>query len=199
MREQHDNLNSLGQVSEREDIEQILRDPLSYMNGGIQKLKQLQAKLQGLIDAMLIGKRDHAKKIIDRLETEFRDTPDYNNLTEAQQQSFLREYEAERENIDRLGRVLTIENAVDTFTRSQVIRLNRQHQQAEANCKPEPHGDPGNPPDPDTPQPVYVSAAELRPRGQKGILDSEDDVETYMNALRSAYLDAVREGKKIRL
>ena len=208
IREEQDNLNSLGISEERTRIESILRDPQCYKGHGIQDLKQLQQKLQGLIDAMLIGKRDEAKRKIDKLEEEFKETNDYVDLTEDQKQSFAREYEAARQKIERLNRALTIGNELESFTDSQVDRLNSQIAMAVANRKQKTEPDPEKPgggskggyiPPKPEPKPVYVSASDLKPRGQVTILDSEAEVNAYLEALREAYLNAVREGKKIRL
>ncbi len=207
LRNEQDNLNSLGQCAERMQMESILADSNCHRNGGIQKLKQLQQKLQGLIESMLITKRAEAKKRVDRLETDFQNTDDYPDLTEEQKLIFAREYDTVRDKIDRLNRALTIDSELRAFMEGEIDRLNRQHEMAEANRHPQspeptepgPKGGTIKPEPVPTPQPVYVAASSLRPRTHTQILDSEDDVEAYLNALREAYLSAVREGKKIRL
>lgn len=201
LRDEQDNLNSLGYPDERRQMEAILADPNCHRDGGIQKLKQLQQKLQGLIESMLITERDEAKKRIDKLESDFKAMDDYAALTEDQKQSFAREYEAARQKVGQLDRVLTIKNELRSFSDGELTRLNRQHAQAEANRTPQPSDHPIDIvyPEPPRPQPVYVSAYDLRPSGQKPILDTETDVDDYLEALRETYLTAVREGKKIRL
>ncbi len=207
LRAEHDNLNSLGQCPERMQMELILSDPNCHLNGGIQKLKQLQPKLQGQIEAMIIMKKAEAKKRIDRLETDFGNTEDYPALTEDQKQTFASEYEFIRDKIDRLNRVLTIDSELRAFIEGEIDRLNRQHEMAEVNrhpqqtepLKPGPEGEMITPEPTSTPQPVYIQASSLRPRGQKPILDSETDVEEYLDALREAYISAIRDGKKIKL
>ena len=207
LNEESDNLSELGDNSAVSELRSKLADPDCYQNGGIPQIKKLHTSLLARISEMLAELRKTYCSRVDALEEQLESQSDYADLTEDQKQLFAVEYAEAKQNINQQSRALMIRSTYENFNKDQTTRLNRMSSKAENNRTTQRqendndrNGDSSNggtPQQPQSPVTYYVQARQLV--HSNGILSTESDVEQYLDTLREAYLNAIREGKKIQL
>lgn len=181
------NLSYLPQGSD-ESVRAALADPNAFRGNKMAMLKQATDHLRSEIDGIVATNRATVTAAIEGRETELLGGTYYANATE----------EAQRRVTQRIGQTLyRVENE------SQVALILQIGSNFEASEYPSLldllAASPAQPDPEPAPKKQTVSVKTIAVPGASGVLESEEDVDKYLAALRSALIQTLNDGKRITL
>jgi hypothetical protein len=165
-----------------------LADPNAFRGNRMAQLKQATDKLRAQIDAMVASNRTDVVTAIEGRRTELAASAYYAKATTTAQESVLRKVD---QTISRVGiesQIALIRELGVSFEESIYPELLDQLVASQE------RGDDDTPPAKQTVSVKTVSAA-----GVTGVLETEDDVDRYLAALRHALIQTLNDGKRISL
>ena len=188
------NLNYLAPGSSQE-VAQLLEDPQAFRGNRMTRLKAAAVELQSQITKALVLHRDGARREIDSRWEALQTSTIYLEATGEAQAAAA---QSVGENVDRINResqIAVVRELANTFeerTYPNILdQLAASHQR----------GEPEVPDGPDQP-PVKkqtVSVKSISALSVQGVLETEEDVDRYLDALRTALVQALTENKRIAL
>ncbi len=174
------------------EVTRLLDDPNAYRGNLMAQLKQATATLDVQINDALTTNRAKAIEIIEGRKVEVLGSAYYGNATEEAQHGVTRTID---QLIDRLGnekQIALIREQGNSFEEttypSLLDQLAASARTADGVDDPAP-----------VPIKQTVSVKTISVPGVNGVLESPDDVDRYLEALRGALLDALKDGKRISL
>lgn len=168
------------------DVRRLLDDPNAFRGTRMTQLSQATHALQEQIDGVLTTSRATVTGAIESRKAELLGSASYANATEDAQQRVLR---AVDQIIARLGdetQIALIREQSTSFEEATYPSL--LDQLAKSGRGPTP-----------LPAKQTVSIKTVVVPGIRGVLETEDDVDRYVDALRIALLDTLTDGKRIAL
>lgn len=170
-------------------MEQLLNDPLLYKGGKIPQLNAAYEELRTLVDGELGKVRQQAVASFDeyrkKLSTGY---PEYQNLSESQQQELLRRIDGEQGQVQASNQITDIKYRADQFANSGFDQLlARMTEFVRGNTKV------AEPPS------SYVSYRLLNIPYQATYLGTEQDVDAYLEKVRQTLLEEISKGNRINL
>lgn len=152
------------------------------------QLKLAVDKLRGQLDNAVTEKRAHATKIIEGRKEEILGSTYYANATSDTQRTAIFRIEKALEEINttnQIGIILHIETSFDQDEYPTLLSLLAESQPNEDNNSPAPK--------------LMVSVKSISVPGASGILETENDIDNYLSALRTVLLTTLNDGKGIAL
>ncbi|MCW4602941.1 BREX system P-loop protein BrxC [Janibacter hoylei] len=181
------NLGYLPQGSD-ESIKTALADPNAFRGNKMAQLKQATDDLRSQINGIIATKRAMVTAAIEGRKTELLGSTYYADATEEAQQRVAQRID---QTLNRLA------------TESQVALILQNGADFEASDYPSLLdllvASPGEREGGSVPKKQTVSVKTIAVPGVSGILESEEDVDKYMAALRSALIQTLKDGKRITL
>ena len=191
---QEANFQSIG-YDEALQIKQTLDDPNCYRGDHMRRVKSLMEGLQTQINMALAEAKQNAIASLVELNGRLRNDARFSRLSPLPQQNILEAFRDIEGRIKDQYTVIAVVNEEtrrfreDTFTKLML--------QMDAWLQP------ANPPSGGTQQPVvqpqYIKRSAIQVGFSKLSLDDETDLDSYLEQLREAYLQQIRDGKRIQL
>jgi len=180
---------------EAEQLRAILNDPACYRGGKMRAAKDLQEALDAKIQARLQQEREHASAEIERLWARLSEVDEFAQLDDEQQAELRHPFDKAKTALQSLTLIPAIRDAVRRFEDGAYTQALRQ---LDIWLQPE-ETDYTYHDDTVLRERPVVSLRYLSVPFDRLWLDSEDDVDAYLAALREALLQAVSEGKRVQL
>lgn len=188
------NLNYLPSGSSQE-VAQLLADPQAFRGNRMTKLKAATVDLQARIDEALAANRDEARLEIDSRWAPLQTSTIYLEASDEAQHGATQKVNAVLDRIDREDQIAVVRELANTFeerTYPAILdQLAASPRSTDANGSDEP-----------VPAPIKkqtVSVKSINAQGIHGVLDTEEDVDRYLDALRTALIRALNDDKRISL
>jgi hypothetical protein len=181
------NLSYLPQGSD-EPIRTALADPNAFRGNKMAQLKQATDQLRNQIDGIVAANRATVTAAIDGRKTELLGGTYYANATQEAQQRVTQRIEQTLSRVATESQVALILQIGANFDASDYPSLLDLLAASPAQPDPEP-----------APKKQTVSVKTIAVPGASGVLESEEDVDKYLAALRSALIQTLNDGKRITL
>ncbi|EGG29406.1 hypothetical protein IMCC3088_1862 [Aequoribacter fuscus] len=196
------------QADELDAIKSAVVDPNIYKGKAIQTLISNIQSLKSKLDSVIADEKAAADARIDALEAKLTQYDGYLSLSDENKATVQARIDAAKQAISEQNLIAMIRDAVNNFENHQYSALLQQIEDWNTPVVPEPPVKPGNgdtPIDPPTP-PVspapkveIVGARDLSVAYAKPLLESEADIDAYLESYKQALVNTVKQGKKVRL
>lgn len=180
---------------------QILRDlavaPTPFRGSVVPEAKAAATRLREEIASLLVSERISAGALLDEHEAKIRSFPDFAKLTESQAALVLDKTSAARSSLGSARFITAIRDRINRYrTQDYPAQLALLSQLATP-----PHVAPtnGGGTKPEPPTPMYVPASSLQVKCDLPFIGSEDDLDRWLTALRSAASEELGKGNRISL
>ncbi|MET4077028.1 BREX system P-loop protein BrxC [Janibacter sp. UYMM211] len=181
------NLSYLPQGSD-EPIKNALADPNAFRGNKMAQLKQATDHLRREIDGIVATNRATVTAAIEGRKTELLGGTYYDNATEDAQRRVTQRIDHTLHRVATETQVALILQIGSNFEASDYPSLLDRLAASPVEPDPEP-----------APKKQTVSVKTIAVAGASGVLESEDDVDKYIAALRSALIQTLNDGKRITL
>ncbi|MFB6593586.1 BREX system P-loop protein BrxC [Streptomyces diastaticus] len=187
------NTNNLGYLptGSDADVKRLLGDPNAFRGNRMTQLKQAAEVLSKQIGEALETNRATVIQAIEGRKAELLGSAYYANATDDVQQRVAREIDQIIARVERETQIALVREVGNSFEETTYPELLDQ-----LVSSPRPTGD-------DSPAPVpvkqTVSVKTINVLGVHGVLETTEDVDRYLEALRSALLSTLNDGKRIAL
>jgi hypothetical protein len=175
-------------------LEGFLNDPQIYMGSRLQQARSKMESVEKKLEANLAEVRKSALAKIDSLQDSLHQMDDFQQLDGESRASMDRAYEAMRRTIQDQDLAVSIRDKMQGYEVEDHPRL-----LTEASQKASGGGEAAEGDAPSEPAPTFIHRKNLQVAVEKQILETEDDVRAYLQALEAAMLDALRDNKRIQL
>lgn len=188
------NLNYLPAGSSQ-DVAQILADPQAFRGNRMTKLKAATVELQSRIDEARVAQREGASQEIDSRWAPLQTSTIYLDATDDAQRIVSQDVSAIIDRIGSESQIAVVREIANTFEERTYPAI---LDQLAASPRPRSADDGDAPaPAPSTKQTVPVKS--ISAPGIHGVLETERDVDRYLDALRGALVTALNDDKRIAL
>ncbi|MCT1605412.1 BREX system P-loop protein BrxC [Dermacoccus nishinomiyaensis] len=188
------NLNYLPSGSSQE-VAQLLADPQAFRGNRMTKLKAAAVELQSRIDEALVANRAGALLEINSRWAPLQTSTIYLEATDEAQHSVTQKVSAVLDRIDREDQIAVVREIANTFEERTYPAVLDQLAAAPRSTDAEGGGE--SAPAPAKKQTVSIKS--INPPGVHGVLETEEDVDRYLDALRAALIRALNDDKRIAL
>lgn len=201
------NLNYV-QADELDAIKSAVVDPNIYKGKAIQTLISNIQSLKSKLDSVIADEKAAADARIDALEAKLTQYDGYLSLSDENKATVQVRIDAAKQAISEQNLIAMIRDAVNNFENHQYSALLQQIEDWNTPVVPEPpvtpdNGDtpidPPTPPVPPAPKVEIVGARDLSVSYAKPLLESEADIDAYLESYKQALVNTVKQGKKVRL
>lgn len=195
------NLNYLEPASS-DAVSKSLADPQAFRGNRMTKLKSATIDLRVRIDEELAANRARARGAISSRQETLHESAIYREATEDAQREVDESIARHLVRIDSEQQIAVVNEIANTFEESVYPRV--LDQLTAAKSAPQPQvGEPSDPARRAAPAapPVKqtVPIKRIRAAAGTGLLETEADVDSYLDSLRGALLDTINNGKRIAL
>ncbi|WP_444964112.1 BREX system P-loop protein BrxC [Nocardiopsis sp. M1B1] len=188
------NLNYLPSGSSQE-VAQLLDDPQAFRGNRMTKLKAAAVELRSRIKDEIIAKRDEALLQIDSRWAPLQSSAIYREATDDAQQDVSQKVSSILDRIGRESQIAVIRDIANTFEERTYPAILDQLAASPRTSST----DDSNPPAPAPSKKQTISIKSISATGLNGILETEEDVNQYLDALRTALVQALKDDKRIAL
>jgi hypothetical protein len=175
-------------------VREALKDPNAFRGNKMTRLKQTTDQLRAQIDEVVTSNRDHVAGAIEGRKTELEQSAFYAKATLPVRESVLRRVDQAVSRVRSERQIALIRGIGSDFEETVYPDLLDQlaaSQQGQSGGS----GGGGTPPPPKQ----TVSVKTIAAKGVSGVLETEEDVERYVAALRAALVQTLNDGKRISL
>lgn len=178
-----------------QEVSRILADPQAFRGNRMTKLKAAAVELQSSMDDALAANRNGALSTIDSRWTPLQTLTVYLDATGHAQRSVSQKVGAIRERIGRESQIAVVREIANTFEERTYPAILDQLAVSPRSSDADGSGEPA----PALVKKQTVSVKSISPTGVHGLLESEEDVDRYLKALRTALIRALNDDKRIAL
>ena len=182
-------------------VKDVLTDPECFRNGRMQQARTDLETLKKKINDALQDEIEKAKKRVAALEDGLRGTPEFDMLTPDQQKQIEAGFQKVIDEIEGKNLIAVIRDTARQFEESgykSLLSRMTEWLRRTATPTPGPGGGPEAVPEP-APRIEYVSSHSLVVSFDKPWLADENDVDRYVDSLRTALLAEIRSGKRVQI
>jgi hypothetical protein len=221
LEEQHANFSDL-EGDESLKAKEILGDPRCFAGKNMQQLKYMVESLRAKIETLLSEVRRQAQEVAESMQRELAEMDDFHTISEPQRQELLLPFATFATRIQQQKVAAVIRETARQFNGNEFIEiLNKQSRWVAAakkaandavNAGKDKGGDGGinNPyPKPGndnlgtsagtTREREYISKNDISIHCKIKTLANEDDLNSYVQSIKEAYLAEIKQGKIVRL
>lgn len=190
-----DNQNNFAYVGfdEADELRKMLNDPRCYRGDNMRFVKERMDELAIMLETALEQAKNDAVDKVRALQSKLEATDNYKKLKSNHQDAVSDEFSGRVDVISEQITIPMVNEAANTFERSNYNIIVRQIAKW---LEPDDIGKTG---DDEAPEPEYISRNTIQPTFTKAWLEDDSDVDAYMDELKKAYLQAIREGKRIQI
>lgn len=189
------NKNNLGYLphDSAADVARLLNDPNAFRGTRMRQLRQAAEELRSRVGEALQYNRTQVVGYIEERKKELLDGADYRQATEDARHRAVSAIDSFLSELDNEDQIALIRERRNSFGEAIYPRLLDMLAASSAQVIPQVGP---------TPPPVPVKTVSINSisvQGIHGVLKSQDDVDTYLDALRLVLLDTLNDGKRISL
>ena len=188
------NINYLPSGSSQQ-VEQLLADQQAFRGNRMTKLKAAAVELQSRIDEALVVNRDRAAQEINSRWAPLQTDTIYLAATDEAQCSVSQKVNAILDRISRENQIAVVREIANTFDEHTYPAILDQLAASPSASSADVDDRPA--PAPNMKQTVSVRS--ISATGIRGILETEEDIDHYLDALRTALVQALNDNKRIAL
>ena len=179
-------------------LRRLLEHPHPYRGGHMQQAKRdLEAAKDALL-TLVQQERQNALSALDALDQKIASAPDFGQLDAMQREKVRQPFAEARQTLEKTRLIPVIRDRLNHCEQEAYPRaLDLITRLARPAPTPEPSPTGDTPPPP--PRITYVMRDTIKPPFAKPYLETETEVDTYLQQLRERYLRVIREGKRISL
>jgi len=174
-------------------LKSILIDEGCFKGNKMQEAKALSHELRLLVDQGLMDARETATARLNSLQADMQQLSDYQSADLTRQTTADHAFEVAIEEIHNQRIIALIQVTVDRFTSDQYPSILGALVPPKVDSGSGGNGGGDTPPTP----PQFVSAKTVSVAASKSVLDTEEDVDSYIRALREALVQQIKDGKRI--
>jgi len=178
-----------------QEVSRILADPQAFRGNRMTKLKAATVELQARIDETLAANRDGALLEIDSRWAPLQTSTIYLEATDEAQHSVSQKVSSILDRIGRESQIAVVREIANTFEERTYPTILDQLAVSPRNTDAEGGGEPA----PAQAKKQTVSVKNINAQGVHGVLETEEDVDRYLDALRMALIQALNDDKRIAL
>ncbi len=186
---------------EAEQLTATLADPDCFKGNRIQQLKTLVESLRVEVAKQTTAERAKAAQALAAMKDRLRATAEFNRLNGEQQGQVIQPFNDAAITIEHQELIAVIRDTLRSFEEARYPRLlSRMTDWAQPGEPPKPTG--GQEPQPTQarePRVEYVSGRSVNVVFDQAFLASEADVERYLDSMREALMEKIRQGKRIQV
>lgn len=200
-------------ADELQAVKSALADPEIFKGNAIQALINNVSALRDKLDTATADAKSVALGDIAGLEAKLTEYDGYQALSPERQAEVRTTFDTAKQKIDQQTLIAAIRDTANTFENQEYGRLlqqiadwNTPESERESNATPAAvPGDSGeeagstSEPIPARPKTEIVAAKDLRVSFSKPLLESEADVEAYLESYKEALINTVQQGKKVQV
>ncbi|TNC92066.1 MAG: hypothetical protein CSH36_06435, partial [Thalassolituus sp.] len=203
------------QAEELDAIKAAVVDPNIYKGNAIQALVSNMQSLKSRLDAAIDDEKARALSKIESLEQKLSQYEGYTALAEDRKSEVQAAFGSAKQKVNAQSLIAMIRDAANDFENHQYSVLLQQIEDwntpapvvAEQPLTPyNGHDDDGKqagntpmPPAPPKPKVEIIGARDLPVSFNKPLLESEADIDAYLESYKQALVNTVKQGKKVRL
>ena len=188
------NLDYLPSGSNQE-VAQILADPQAFRGNRMTKLKAASVDLQGRIDDALAANRECKLLEIDSRWEELQTSTHYLEATDEAQHGVAQKVRSILDRIGEESQIAVVRDIANTFEKRTYPAILDELAASPRTTDT----DGGDEPAPAPARRQTVSVKSIHAQGVHGVLETEEDVDRYLDALRTALIQALNDDKRIAL
>jgi len=173
-------------------VRTALDDPNAFRGNKMAQLKQATDQLRNQIDQVVATNRAEVVGAIEGRKAEIEESVFYAKATPGAQENVLRRVDQTIASVRTQNQIALIRETGSSFEETVYPSL---LDQLAASQQRDDGGDGGTPPPPKQ----TVSVKTISATGVSGVLETEADVDRYLDALRSALVKTLNDGKRISL
>ncbi|MCK6090918.1 BREX system P-loop protein BrxC [Micrococcus endophyticus] len=178
-----------------QEVAQLLADPHAFRGNRMTKLKAASVDLQARIDEALVANRDGALREIDSRWAPLQTSTIYLEATDDAQRRVSQKVNAILDRVNRENQIAVVREIANTFEERTYPAVLDQLAASPRATRVDGSGDPA--PGPLNKQTVSVKS--ISATGVHGVLENEEDIDRYLDALRAALIQALNDDKRIAL
>lgn len=180
-----------------EELGVMLADAGCYRGKHMQDVKSLADALKAIVGERRTVAETHALGALDGLKSNIEAMPDYSSAQEQTRSAIASAFDSARSTFRNSDTIAQIRDVSRRFQDETYPRLVEQLYAAKAKPSSGVSGGPASGYSPA--QPTIVRSSDLKPKFARTVIESEADVDAYVDALRASYVEALRAGRKILL
>ncbi|MBU4294441.1 MAG: BREX system P-loop protein BrxC [Desulfobulbaceae bacterium] len=202
--EQHANFSDL-KGDEGQQARDILADSQCFKGNRMQQLKGLVDKLKEEVATLLDETKKQAQETVQALKDELTGMEDYELLDTNRQDELLQSFTTFEQNLQHQKIIAVIRESVRKFKENEYLQLLSrkdgwiQEQQKKAEPANDEKKDSGKKVETRERKIEYISSKKISVAFSKTLLVNEQDVDSYLKALREAYLSEINSGKRVQV
>ena len=192
-----DNLSYV-QADELDDINSSIVDPNIFKGNAVQTLVKNMQALKSKLDTAIESEKNAANKKINSLENKLAEYDGFLSLEEQKQQEIKNHFITVKQLIEQQTLIAMVRDTANNFENEKYGNILQQILNWNA---PEPE----KPTDNELPEhetetkSEIIGVRDLQVTFAKPLLETENDIENYLEAYRSSLLETVKQGKKVRV
>lgn len=191
----HANASNLSYIEyDTAPLTESLQDPGVFRGNRATRLKQMGDELRSAVEQAVQAHQDEAAQRLEDRRQGLQEDRTFLQATESAQRAALSKVDSALRDITASQHVAAIESAVNRFE-EQLYPALLDQLDASAAPAPAPMGS-GEAPAP-VKVPTSTSIRSIKPSGGPAVLENSEDVEQYLDALRSKLLNVIESGKRI--
>ncbi len=203
LRTQHSNFNYIT-ITPVDRIRELVSDPTRQNGNGMTELKTLLDDTSARIQARIEEERTSAIEKVDERWTQLSATDEYTRLSQDQQAQLTSPVEALKRSLQREILIAVIRESLHRFEYEEFPKLLNEmsllaHSEVTYGTDDYKDNDANGDIVCREPRAEYVTRSSLNVEFGKAWLETEDDVQIYLDSLRAALLEAISSGKRITL
>jgi len=183
IQKQNANFDSVGN-GHPEDLKTILADPECYKGNQMKEAKKIADDLKKEVEKQLKEEKEQALKRAEDLHQLIHTMPDYDKLDKDQKEEIDQSFDGFEYQIKEQSLIAVVRDRASRYEADEYSRLLTQVS-AWAN-------------DDEEEKIEYITQSDLGVKFEKPYLEDEEDVDSYLSALKKAMLNAIKANKRIR-
>jgi len=186
-----------------EKMEAVLKDEKCFKGNKIQQLKSLADELKSSVNELLTAQRSESVTTIKELEVRLCSMDEFAKLTAEQQASLTTPFKSFADSLQQEKVIAVIRDQIRGFEEGKYQNLLRQMCHLANPPEPTPivKSSPGEKVEVREPAPKveYVQGRQLKVNYNKALLSNEDDVNDYLKAMKNAFMQEIKSGKRVQI
>lgn len=194
---------NFGYIADNEvnKIKELLNSDNCYKGTVIQDLRSAVENVKHLIDSKLNEAKENAIARINEQRTKLQSMEQYSKLNDDDKSRFNAEFDSCARDISNVNVIAVIKDTVERFEDS---KLNNLIAQVIELTTPKPEVSESNNADEvvaveKKPEPKVISSNSIRANYNKSVITNEEELNDYINSLRSAMAEQIKNGNSIRI
>lgn len=188
--------------NELDNLRGLLKHPKPYSGNLIKEAKEAKESLFEKVKAKLSEESEKTKTAINEAIADLKQKEEYQLLSDAHQKQILLPFETELNKLKDQRYIANLRDVRKSIVeRLKPQQLNEMMRLSQPPTAPPTPSSSGNPTPTVATEPIqhYISRNNVRVSFSKTELRTETDVEEYINALKKAYLDQIKDNRRISL